>query len=690
MRKREPARGDTPLRRSTRLQQEKTWEQPQVSKEPQHSKERSITDILQPRESIRAHRQVIPTKEPSPPPPSHGPLLLSEPEAPKDSKQAVSEKDNLLPPVVRLRRLDIPQEEESSPHQNKPKEPRDPDVEWEVVKDQQARLRVLETRPRSTEERATVEQGAPSQQGMVANRTLRQQARVGLAPRWWGPASQIQARKESDPHKLPRTTLPPQARSEKWTKRLFSLPSLCLLLFLLVLGFACWFIWRYGSPVSFLGLAAYGQWGLSSMPRLWSGTEECTTQCSLVLVESIPGSLTYRPEDPRHLSIYQAWMDLLNGANSSVDIAAFYFTLRDSDIKVEDPSSQQGRDVFDSLLGLPSRGVKLSIAVNSPQMSEDDTEELARQGADIQYVNMKDLTGGIVHTKFWVVDQKHVYIGSANMDWRSLTQVKELGAVLYNCSCLAQDLGRIFAMYHMLGGEGVSIPATWPASLAAESSLDQPLKLQLNGAGAELYLSSSPPALCSAGRTSDLTAIVRTIEDAQAFVYIAVMDYEPQCTFCSPRRFWPIIDDALRAAACDRRVNVRLLISCWPHSHPAMFVFLESLSILSQKPLGCPIEVNLFVVPGGGERPPIPYSHVNHNKYMVTDRLAYIGTSNWSEDYFTKTAGVGLIINQSYHDSITAGQEFTLRHQLEQVFLRDWDSSNVLPLSSHRSCTKKN
>lgn len=44
-------------------------------------------------------------------------------------------------------------------------------------------------------------------------------------------------------------------------------------------------------------------------------------------------------------------------------------------------------------------------------------------GADIQYVNMKNLTGGIVHTKFWVVDQKHVYIGSANMDWRSLTQV---------------------------------------------------------------------------------------------------------------------------------------------------------------------------------------------------------------------------------------------------------------------------
>nr|XP_056709438.1 5'-3' exonuclease PLD3-like [Euleptes europaea] len=494
---------------------------------------------------------------------------------------------------------------------------------------------------------------------MVVNRTLRKQTRVGPAPRLWGSASQAQARKEAEPHKLLSSVLPPKAAGQKWTKP--QDPNI--------------------------------EWEVVKDQRAQLRVLETRTKAItfvLTLVESIPESLVYQPKDPRHLSIYQAWMDLLAGANSSVDIAAFYFTLRDSDIKMEDPSSQQGRDVFDSLLSLPSRGVKLSIAVNSPQMSENDTEELARQGADIQSVNMKSLTGGIVHTKLWVVDQKHVYIGSANMDWRSLTQVKELGAVLYNCSCLAQDLGKIFAMYRMLGGEGASIPGAWPASLAAESSLSSPLKLQLNGISAELYISSSPPALCSAGRTSDLTAIVQTIEDAQAFVYIAVMDYEPQCSFCKPRRFWPVIDDALRAAACDRRVNVRLLISCWSHSHPAMFVFLESLSILSQEPLSCPIEVKLFVVPGEGEQPPIPYAHVNHNKYMVTDRLAYIGTSNWSEDYFTKTTGVGLIVNQSNHDSITAGQEFTLRQQLEQVFLRDWDSSNIVPLSRHRSCTQIN
>lgn len=40
---------------------------------------------------------------------------------------------------------------------------------------------------------------------------------------------------------------------------------------------------------------------------------------------------------------------------------------------------------------------------------------------------MGQLTRGVLHSKFWVVDGRHVYLGSANMDWRSLTQVS-LGA----------------------------------------------------------------------------------------------------------------------------------------------------------------------------------------------------------------------------------------------------------------------
>lgn len=37
-----------------------------------------------------------------------------------------------------------------------------------------------------------------------------------------------------------------------------------------------------------------------------------------------------------------------------------------------------------------------------------------------------------------------MYIGSANSDWRSLTQVKEMGVYIQDCPCMAKDLGKIF------------------------------------------------------------------------------------------------------------------------------------------------------------------------------------------------------------------------------------------------------
>ena len=44
--------------------------------------------------------------------------------------------------------------------------------------------------------------------------------------------------------------------------------------------------------------------------------------------------------------------------------------------------------------------------------------------AEVRNVNFTRLWGaGVLHTKLWLVDGKHFYVGSANMDWRSLTQV---------------------------------------------------------------------------------------------------------------------------------------------------------------------------------------------------------------------------------------------------------------------------
>lgn len=114
------------------------------------------------------------------------------------------------------------------------------------------------------------------------------------------------------------------------------------------------------------------------------------------------------------------------------------------------------------------------------------------------------------------------------------------------------------------------------------------------------------------------------MEDAHSFIYIAVMNYLPTMEFSHPKRcrcrhafqfrvhgltglvgrqhlplwqytcrqqcfssnslsgslcrYWADIDTQLRRVAYEKRIKVRLLISCWGSSQPLMFPFLKSLA----------------------------------------------------------------------------------------------------------------
>ncbi|NXH80623.1 PLD3 Phospholipase, partial [Edolisoma coerulescens] len=276
---------------------------------------------------------------------------------------------------------------------------------------------------------------------------------------------------------------------------------------------------------------------------------------------------------------------------------------------------------------------------------------------------------------------------------RRSPQVKELGAAVYNCSCLAEDLGKIFEAYWALGVPDASIPAPWPDNYSTAFNAETPLELALNDTAAAVYFSvraapagsalpgpgstldadrrsrqSSPPALCAAGRTRDLDALLAVIDSAEAFVDVAVMSYLPTTEFSRPERFWPAIDDRLRKAVFERGVRVRLLAGCWRHSRASMFPFLKSLAAVADNRTRYDVEVRLFLVPASAAQARIPFARVNHNKYMVTEKAAYVGTSNWSGDYFERTAGSALVVAQP---GAGAG---TFRQRLQDVFERDWGS----------------
>lgn len=87
--------------------------------------------------------------------------------------------------------------------------------------------------------------------------------------------------------------------------------------------------------------------------------------------------------------------------------------------------------------------------------------------------------------------------------------------------------------------------------------------------------------------------------------------------------------------------------------------------------------MKVFIVPVGNHSN-IPFSRVNHSKFMVTDKTAYVGTSNWSEDYFSHTAGVGLIVSQKTPRAQPGAT--TVQEQLRQLFERDWSSHYAMDL----------
>ncbi|KAK0047603.1 phospholipase D3 [Biomphalaria pfeifferi] len=398
--------------------------------------------------------------------------------------------------------------------------------------------------------------------------------------------------------------------------------------------------------------------------------------CIFTLVESMAENLTYSPGQISLLSTYMAQKRLLTRAQKTVHLASFYWTLLARDTSYFDSSDAEGEDIFTTLMGIASNAsVDLKIVQN---ITSYDTDKLASAGADVRTLNInKLLNAGVMHTKMWVIDGKHVYIGSANLDWRSYTQIKEIGVLIENCPVLAMDAEKLFQVYWYLASDSnPGIPAHWPPEYSTNINLADPKLLKYNQTQAYVYLSSSPKAFCPDGRTNDIDALVNVIRNAREFIYISVMDYLPIYMYTTPRRFWPVIDDELRQAAFNKKVDLRLLASRWNHSDPDMYTFLKSLNDLSKLyRTKVNISVRLFKVPAfTPSQAQIEYARVQHSKYMVTDQHAYIGTSNWSGDYFNNTAGVAFILQDA------DGSINSLRKQLVEVFLRDWDSNYTQPI----------
>lgn len=459
------------------------------------------------------------------------------------------------------------------------------------------------------------------------------------------------------------------------------------------------------------------------------------------LVESIPTGLESLIGTRDVETTTAALVRLTRAARASIDLTAMYWALlpdpAGDDEKGLTPArldalgAGAGRDLFRALQDAAARGVGIRI-LESPGLSDNPSQPPTRPESDalrreypdqvsIHSITMGEWYGGagIMHQKIWIFDARHAYLGSANMDWKSLTQVKELGVVLADCPAVAAELGRYFEGWwtvSALAPSAVEVfdPAVridrkvppWSGLVPADRRTPSPiagrqyatphdrwnpLPQELNGEPGGAFLSGSPPEMCGDGRTRDEEGLVYTIDDARRSVCVSVMDFAPVSLYGRQRAgpplgpvadapddspvWWPSLFDALLRAVLTRRVYVRLLVSRWAHSSSLIEPFLRALQAAadagraSEYLTAGQLEIKQFIVPGwdsttGTSRHYPGHTRVNHTKYIVTDRRINIGTSNMTWDYFAATAGA----------SFNADHPGLVR-SLQSVFDRDWGSS---------------
>lgn len=408
--------------------------------------------------------------------------------------------------------------------------------------------------------------------------------------------------------------------------------------------------------------------------------------CRPELLETIPDGMRSATFETRLRETHKVLTQMANEAKKSIKIAAMYVTLTDPE-RADHPSAEPGKEMLQSLLAATKRGVKLEIVLdNTRDMSNlDDVKKLEEVGT-IYRLNMTRLyNAGIMHTKFMITDDETLYVGSTNFDWRSMSQVKEMGVHFQGCSTMASDLEKVFQTYKLMSQAHAGVPERLPESMRTSINMYSPF--QLDGKYS-MYFAGSPPTMFQetfSGRSDDLEALLSVINSAQRYIKVSVMNFNIRSAYGWPKHYWPVLENALKRAVIERRVRVQLLFSDWRNTREEEYIWYKSLNAIQQReprdpnekyapPLGYRggIFVKLFKVPAYDEfQRNIPFARVKHDKYVVTENSVYVGTSNWTPEYFENTCGVGFVYKSK--EPLATGP--SIIDDLNKVFNRDFYSA---------------
>lgn len=325
------------------------------------------------------------------------------------------------------------------------------------------------------------------------------------------------------------------------------------------------------------------------------------------LVETVPVETTL--DHPELRDAKDVWLEMIAGARTSIDLAQFYASNH------EHSTLEQ---VIVALEAAAARGVRVRFLAEQGFVKTypDTLERLARAGASVRHLDLRAVPGGggILHAKYFLVDDREAFVGSQNFDWRALEHNYELGARVREPALVAGVAAIFAADWARAGGE--------PAPAARVPPSHGPVTLV-----------ASPPELLPPGVAWDLPRIAELIDGAKASITVELLTYRA-ATDAGP---WDELEAPLVRAA-GRGVHVELLLADWS-KRPRTIAGLQKLARIPN------IAVRLTTIPvwSGGF---VPFARVTHAKALVVDgKRAWLGTSNWEKDYFYKSRNLGFIVD---------------------------------------------